>query len=290
MSWKSYHLYLHDINKHEQLLKKIYKNINELKEKGFIESWFFIRYWMGGPHIRLRIKGRIPNNFIEHQQAILKKIALEKGEPINLTPSMYYENVNLESEKISREVKLPWYESGTINKETYEPEFERYGGKKLINISEKAFEICSELVLKMLNNNESKTNILLYSLVMIDYLAKESHPNYKGAGRKFFYTGALKWKEVFQLKDDLSSSKLIYFLEKNCELLRKLSEYLKESEYYDYLKNIAMLLNEIRMNTESEEYYWSILFSHFHMLNNRLGISPELEYIMYYYLSQKSLD
>ena len=59
--WKSIYIYCHDVWVQEKLLLELRPLLDETKKR-----WFFIKYWYGGPHIRLR--------FEEQSEEFFKKI------------------------------------------------------------------------------------------------------------------------------------------------------------------------------------------------------------------------
>lgn len=56
-SWVSAHLYYHGAH-NDLLCRAVRPLVGELAAEGLIDGFFFIRYWQGGPHIRLRVRPR----------------------------------------------------------------------------------------------------------------------------------------------------------------------------------------------------------------------------------------
>ena len=56
--WVSLHLFYHD-NPMPLLVECVQPMIKELYARHLLQRFFFIRYWQGGPHIRLRL---LPSN------------------------------------------------------------------------------------------------------------------------------------------------------------------------------------------------------------------------------------
>jgi thiopeptide-type bacteriocin biosynthesis protein len=53
-NWLSYHIF-YSGNLDRCLIEGVRPLVNRLRSANAIEQWFFIRYWNGGPHIRLRL-------------------------------------------------------------------------------------------------------------------------------------------------------------------------------------------------------------------------------------------
>ncbi|PGP66465.1 hypothetical protein COA00_21855, partial [Bacillus cereus] len=67
--WNSIHVFLHDSNNYHSFMEEdLNLFLQEMKKNKLIDKWFFIRYWEGGPHIRLRFL----NLKVDVQQVIEK--------------------------------------------------------------------------------------------------------------------------------------------------------------------------------------------------------------------------
>jgi thiopeptide-type bacteriocin biosynthesis protein len=92
----------------------------KVMREGLAESWFFIRYWTEGPHIRFRVKA--PGDRVDEVRALL------------------YDVVRGNAGVDPREVP-------------YEPELSRYGGEAGIGIAEDQFALSSETVIELIAND-----------------------------------------------------------------------------------------------------------------------------------------
>ena len=52
--WLSFHVF-YAANSNPILVEGVTPVIRRLRAEGLIERWFFIRYWLEGPHVRLRV-------------------------------------------------------------------------------------------------------------------------------------------------------------------------------------------------------------------------------------------
>lgn len=127
------------------LIEAVAPYIETVVKTGIAESYFFIRYWERGPHIRLRFKGEttaleevLKPNLTEHFNAYFK------ANPSERTPPEYPDNFP-EAYK--------WLPNNQLQFETYEPELNRYGGVEGLKIAEQQFQLSSHVVLDFFTKN-----------------------------------------------------------------------------------------------------------------------------------------
>lgn len=147
--WKSIHVFYHDINHKEIILCNVVAPfLKVLKEKGALEKWFFINYWEGGPHLRIRML-----NMEEAQYDFLlekmKEYIVKHPSSFSITREQYYHNNRFDGEKVNV-TELPWYEDGSIIEIPYVPEIERYGGENAIAKAESMFCYSSQLAASLI--------------------------------------------------------------------------------------------------------------------------------------------
>ena len=136
--WKSLHVFYHDITYKELLLCQVVTPyLNELREEGRISKWFFINYWEGGPHLRIRVKDISEEDYAELKDRMSKYMETNKSRFV-VTREIYYEKNKMDGQEVDKKT-LPWYEDRTIVEIDYEPEYERYGGQKVIDLAEDMF-------------------------------------------------------------------------------------------------------------------------------------------------------
>ncbi|MFT6850157.1 MAG: thiopeptide-type bacteriocin biosynthesis protein [Sphingobacteriales bacterium] len=129
----------------EFLVQAVKPFTDEVIKSGDAEKYFFIRYWEKGPHIRLRF-------FIEEDKmaSLIKKIDAHFTAYFKETPSI--------SETPKWVESLPkrqqWHPNNSIQYYPYEPETERYGGAKGLEIGEDHFYYCSQAVLSIIEEHE----------------------------------------------------------------------------------------------------------------------------------------
>lgn len=142
--WESLYIYCHNIEFQEKLMMELEPILDRMTE-----GWFFIKYWRGGPHIRLRFHDSGENIKEEIEGAVDK--FFENNKVDNLDRDIYYSRISFDG-KEEDSSKLPWHESGTCFYEDYIPEYERYGDGKLMEISENIFYHSSRLALSIFKN------------------------------------------------------------------------------------------------------------------------------------------
>ena len=141
-SWLSVHIYYNE--PWERLLSEVLLPYVEILERmGILESYFFVRYWVRGPHIRLRllastelIEKMLRQNLEEHFQNYFESVPSMRQEP------HYPAGV---------EAAQKWLPNNTLQYVTYEQEYARYGGERGMAIAEQQFALSSRVVLKMIS-------------------------------------------------------------------------------------------------------------------------------------------
>lgn len=272
-NWKSYHMFLWDYSVFDSVIMYIYSHLND-EEK---EKLFFIRYWEGGPHLRVRIQ----ENASQRIEVILKRAIQNtiKQYPyirnIELNKEEYYLETFTDGEKIDVK-QMPWYENMSIVEIPYKPELDRYGGRDLIGYSEKLFCISSKLTNKLLNLKLSSLKKIIIFYYFITEITKTNLPSEEFIG-KFYSLGGRFWRNlgVEQSLDEQEMSK-IHMLASELHLQPLLEEFIEKlGDLYSVIFNF------------DHDYADSVLFSHLHMFANRLGVNISTELACYSFLEGK---
>ena len=298
-SWISFHIFYNDdLNK--LLWRLLMPFIEELYTSNLISHCFFIRYWEGGSHIRLRIL--LADN--SSQEWIEKKMT---------------EKLEINNAFKKGEVRVILTE--------YVPELDRYGGVYSINLAEECFEYSSNSILEIFKQNEKDWN---YSNAIS--FAMQMH-------LLFLKNSGMSDHEILQFLDFLIQVNIPYAIkdvddidlgEKARTILMHFeNSYNRQKESIDYVcntlwtqeretldgwrtswsKNIFSLV--IRYNNldlkgviEAPQWIemmvnstvspnclkkWTIWDSYFHMSNNRMGIYQRDEAFIYFAI-KKGLD
>ena len=126
----------------EFLERAIEPYVNTAIQTGIAESYFFIRYWERGPHIRLRLKGNsdmvktiLKPNLEEHFENYFDSIPSQRVDPNY--PESFDDN-------------LKWLPNNTIFYNDYIPEINRFGSGNSLKIVEDLFMVSSKAVLELI--------------------------------------------------------------------------------------------------------------------------------------------
>lgn len=277
MRWTSIHIFMNSFDELDPLISQIYSRLN----KSILNRLFFIRYWYGGPHIRIRIinLNKKENIIIKKQiNAAIRTIIQSKknsNKPLKrLLPKEEFYKSTFTDGKIFDSNQLPWFSPGEVLEIPYMPENYRYGGKDNIFFSEQAFITSSKLAASIVISNVHPVNRFIFFKVFLDWSTE------KLIGEKQSY-------KLYMLAHDYWSSKQVddnqwYKITKeiNSNQISELRKSLeKMSDVKLFIKQLDVILNHI--SDLEEKYALSILISHYHMLANRLGIGIAAESASY---------
>jgi hypothetical protein len=144
--WLSVHVFLADPGLQERYLaERVAPCVRAWRADGWLAHWFFIRYWEGGPHLRIRLAGEVGGR----ADAVLAALGGEIGRwRAAAAPSReaYYRGHAFDGVPVDP-ARLPWYPEGSVVAIDYEPETARYGGAWALPASEQLFGLSSELAL-----------------------------------------------------------------------------------------------------------------------------------------------
>lgn len=142
--WLSAHLYYAEPWE-EFLIKTIRPFIEDCARQHLADQFFFIRYWLRGPHLRLRIKGErqtLNNELRPHLIAYFNNF-FQKNPSYRKKPTWLK---NTESDQ-------QWLPNNSIHFVNYEPEISRYGGESAITSAELQFCSSSKATLSVIEEN-----------------------------------------------------------------------------------------------------------------------------------------
>ncbi|CAG7653682.1 lantibiotic dehydratase C-terminal domain-containing protein [Actinacidiphila bryophytorum] len=156
--WQAYHVF-YAASPRPFLLRCVRPLVAELTGEGLLSGWFFINYWLEGPHIRLRLRPSSPAAASEVASRTSDAIAAFLKE----RPALYEVKGGFLADLYNTlfELEFPGGERGglvdedghmklrpnnTFSSEPYEPEYGKYGGPAGIELAEWHFQRSSELV------------------------------------------------------------------------------------------------------------------------------------------------
>lgn len=128
-AWRAVHIYYFE-NRDRLLLRAVGPLIAELIRAKTLERFFFIRFPLGGPHVRLRYLPEAGNEVAirdeirDHFETFLQAQPAASGPPVERLRASHRQALLEEPETTDREL-LP---NNSIHFRPYEAEAERYGG------------------------------------------------------------------------------------------------------------------------------------------------------------------
>lgn len=176
--WIALHVF-YSSNSNPLLEECVTSLVAELRQSGLIDRYFFIRYWLEGPHIRLRLHpARASERAIVLTRAqetiegyIRSRPSLYRLDP-ELLGSLYREMFLMEyseeewNARYGEDGEIPLHESNTVIECDYEPEYVKYGGPVGVHIAEQHFEQSSDLVLQLIATTNVHVRNVMFGLAI----------------------------------------------------------------------------------------------------------------------------
>ncbi len=172
--WISLHVF-YAANSNPVLVQCIGPLVAELRERGLLSKWFFIRYWLEGPHTRIRLLPAPDADVDEVRQLAESSIAAY----LKRRPALYeedrnnsdglYKNMFLAEYSQERwdadygpDGEMPFRDNNSVAEIEYEREYGRYGGVTALALAESHFERSSDHVLSLL----ASTNVHVRTVLL----------------------------------------------------------------------------------------------------------------------------
>lgn len=302
----SVHIYYNTQDLRTVLLGCVDPLIHELQEEKKIARHFFIRYWEGGSHVRLRLlpnEGVSTTDLQRHVEPAIRGYlenspSFFDADPVTLRPIMRtlfeYEYGREELVRVYGENgDIPIAANNSIAYVPYRPEYARYGGLRGVELSEQHFHVASNIALEAMRDSNShvrsSTLGLALQLMLHFAFAFFQEPQKVIA---FFEQYAELWRALSvpeettegfaRLYDQQARSIRTHFakldrLHQRLESTESgvLSQWLRHA--YHLRDGILALYHagelELEPKAESpEEATCRLLNSYVHMMNNRLGV------------------
>jgi thiopeptide-type bacteriocin biosynthesis protein len=317
----SLHIFYNVVESRPLLVECIDPLVCELQRRDLIDRYFFIRYWLGGTHVRLRLRpayagaeGSIRSLSEDAIHSFLKRrpsffaIDPDKCQPY-MRQLFEAEYGKLEFQlKYGVEGRVPIYPNNSIQYIDYEPEYDRYGGPRGVDLAETHFQFSSSMVLKILRDTNShiRSALLGQAMQLMLNMARAFSPD-SNALATFCRRYSDAWRRDY-LQQDGSEDEAYENAYRRQK--RKLISYLSRGEMADSgdridhrllcdwyshcvdIRNAAStlyskgeLLLEPKAQSE-EEAITRVFIGYMHMTNNRLGARIVDESYLAYVLSR----
>ncbi|MBM9506976.1 lantibiotic dehydratase C-terminal domain-containing protein [Actinacidiphila acididurans] len=158
--WQAYHVF-YAASTRPFLLECARPLVAELDRDGLLAGWFFINYWLEGPHIRLRLRPASP----EAAAAVREHAERAVADFLRRRPALYEVKGGFLADLYNTlfELEFPGAErdpyvddsghmrlrpNNSFSPEPYEPEYGKYGGPAGVELAEWHFQRSSELVVQ----------------------------------------------------------------------------------------------------------------------------------------------
>jgi hypothetical protein len=153
LPWLSLHIAYHRGRMDRLLAELVLPSVKSLLQAGWIESFFFVRYSFGGPHLRLRLLPS-PGKEEEIRSVVVRETAdflRRHPSPASLPEEeILSRNRALRRHDNSAEPEDRILADNTLQEIPFEPETERYGGESLLPSSLEFFALSSVRSLQLL--------------------------------------------------------------------------------------------------------------------------------------------
>lgn len=219
--WQAFHVFYH-ASRHAMISTCVKPLADELRRDGLVDGFFFINYWLEGPHLRLRLK---PSSAAAADEVTARAQAAIAGF-LRSRPALYEAQVShladfynaqftqeLSEEERARYVgpdgRMLIRANNSFSREAYEPEYGKYGGVAGVALAEWHFEHSSDLVGDIVRtmNVHRRTSLLGIAAQLMMVLCAEFLPDRAGA---IEYLGSYHefWRGSFDSAELLTSGRL----------------------------------------------------------------------------------
>jgi hypothetical protein len=141
--WLAFHFYYHGQQNHllECMLRPL---VGSLLSRGEVDSFFFVRFFLGGPHVRLRLRLKGSRDTVVEE---VQKAAERFFSDFPSQPTLAEEKIRENNQAILESDQGEWdpsiYPNNSMREAPFRPEAERYGGTELLPDSLAFFALSS---------------------------------------------------------------------------------------------------------------------------------------------------
>ncbi|HEX5598239.1 MAG TPA: thiopeptide-type bacteriocin biosynthesis protein, partial [Micromonosporaceae bacterium] len=282
--WRSLHCFLHwqpkDVDAF--LAETVAPLMDGLRVAGHLSDWFFIRYFEGGPHLRIRAR--------DADSATLQKLREALVDAVRIAPYPV--------QSVAEHGPVPWREHGEVCEIGYEPETERYGGEEALPVAEEVFCHSSQIALAVLARTVGRkqrlvaaTDLILATAVALDLGRLDTV--------RWLRRAAIGWRwhrhDASLAPPMIQGPALNVASAQSVALVRRWNETVASAETGQRLRDRwAQQIKAARVRLEpgspvSRERWLGVWDSQLHMLLNRLGVVPDEERSLYWFIAASLL-
>ncbi|WP_376796036.1 thiopeptide-type bacteriocin biosynthesis protein [Thermogemmatispora sp.] len=231
-SWISAHFFYHgDLG--ALLVECVQPLLARLEEKALIDAYFFVRYWQGGPHLRLRLLPRAAEDAAQIRDEV-RRAATQYFQhhpaPDSLDAARYQElSGYLSYIEYGYDQRGPLYPNNSLHFLPYVPEYEHYGGQQAMPYIEKHFWESSTIALAFLTRSADRKQRTAHCLATMLLSAALADPD-RAATARVIEQFSSSWERMpASLRTQLLASfdqgyeRQRQHLSQMCELLLRLS-------------------------------------------------------------------
>jgi thiopeptide-type bacteriocin biosynthesis protein len=298
--------------------------VAQLRDAHLIDRWFFIRYWLEGPHVRLRLLPSTGTAADEVRHVALEAIGQflarrpalwepETEDASDMYKSMFLAEYPEEewNARYGASDRMTFQPNNSVQEMAYEPEFNRYGGPDGIAAAERHFECSSDTVIRLLGTTNAHVRPVLLglSIQLMLVLARTFFESDEGVGR-FFLRYRLSWERRYDSPSDIHHAKFDKSLSQSRSgLLDRIDEIKAaisgQARREDFRAAWVEHAGELRSRIEDltnrgrlvfgddpqqladpSIVFQILLTSYLHMTNNRLGVLIQDEIYLSYVISK----
>ena len=267
--WLNFHIYYH-ADRDRLLREAISPLLAELYKEGLLERFYFVRYSLGGPHVRLRLETA------RHTASLVRNtVEAYLQHYLHAAPSLQ----PLDREEIGRTTRMliasdsnennaNIYPDNSILQFPFAPEINRYGGAELMSCSLDLFSFTSVEALTLINGRSGQSRSELFSRSVRALLRLSLALAEEQSALADFWRTATPAAPV-------SGPELQARL-RLVQLLREESARAPEDEEWKLWSAAGSSLRQ-RLSATAKAAGRGIIRSHLHMFANRLDISNAVE-------------
>ncbi|MGW1974370.1 thiopeptide-type bacteriocin biosynthesis protein [Streptomyces sp. NPDC001889] len=177
-AWTSLHVF-HRGGTDRLIVGAVGDLVRSLDADRLLDRFFFLRYWEGGPHLRLRLRPADGADVRDRARAALEKHLEEHPTTERWDPDRYA----LTAESLARAEELPYYDrrlrlADGVEDIPYRPEYAVFGGPEAVDAVERHFTDSSRIALAVLERTAAPERRLGFALASLMLALTAGEPDH----------------------------------------------------------------------------------------------------------------